>query len=302
MNLNNLFSFDVVDNNIKVTYNGNEIINVTFSIKLLGISSIIESKHYTFYEFGHWVVPTFNYIGCKYLSIYNKDTKEELINWLIPKELSNGVNSQNIICLGLNKAGTTSFECDTKSLGYSYSPLFDCMSEVMSDLYHGDYNTIFSILDNPRFNAHKDLPFSLPKIYEKLYQHRPNDIYILTLRKNTEDWVNSVKKYFGWLMNHPVDNNPTILTKYNGPLVSRYSNFIKPMFTSWGINNFDNLDSRLSDVYNKHTDECTSFFERKNSKNFKVLTIGKPGELKVLTSWLGIKNDKEDFSWENKSN
>lgn len=302
MDLSNLFLFDILDNNqIKITYNGSKKMDVALSTHVVGNNFISETLNYTFHQTGHWYVPNFNYIGCKYISIYDISKNEMLMYWLLPDTFSLGVDKQNIICLGLNKAGTTSFEKDFSNLGYNFSSTYDSMGEIMSDVYHKNYLSLFSLLDNPRYNAYKDFPFSLPKVYEKIYNYRPNDIFILTLRNNSDEWANSVIKYFGWLMKDAPNNNPKIFNRMVGPFTIRYSNFITPMFKFWDLKDFSNLEEKLKDIYNKHTDDCVNFFESKHNSNFKVVTIPRQGELKMLTDWLGIKNEQHNFSWENKT-
>jgi hypothetical protein len=44
-----------------------------------------------------------------------------------------------------------------------------------------------------------------------------------------------------------------------------------------------------------------NFSEKKNFSNFVVIDMSRKDESKRFTNWLGIKNNKQDFSWENKS-
>jgi len=299
--MKNMFSIENIDNKIKITYNKTEKIDVMLCLKLTSIDAIVETFKYTFNVPGHWVIPNFNYSGCKYLSIYDTNTNECLFNWLIPKELTNKLDRQKLICIGLNKTGTTSFKEDMINLGYEFNPKFECISKIMADVYHNDYNSLNSILDNARFDAYTDLPFSLPKVYEKIFEYRPNDVFILTLRNNSEEWANSVIKYFGWLMKETPYKNSEILNKHSGPIIERYSNFIVPMFQAWELTSFKNIENKLKDVYDRHVEDATNFFNKKNNKNFKTVTISKEGELKKLTNWLNIKNTKDSFSWVNKT-
>jgi hypothetical protein len=48
-------------------------------------------------------------------------------------------------------------------------------------------------------------------------------------------------------------------------------------------------------------DNGIKFFREKNFSNFVVIDMSRKDELKRFTNWLGIKNNKQDFSWENKS-
>lgn len=260
------------------------------------------STVYTFTQFGHWFIPNLDFKGCSYLSIHNNKTKVSIVDWILPSILTSGVDNQNIICIGLNKTGTTSFEKDLESIGYKFLPTSYGAIKLQTDVYHGDIYSTLSSLQNPNFNAYQDLPFSLPTIYEKIYDHRPNDIYILTVRSSVDLWVESVKKYYNWFIKDgdPISNNKTF-EYFNGPEKMYISNFCAPTFHMWGIYSFSNLDNKLRDVYNKHYDQVQNFFHKKNQNNFMEIDVSKTGELKKLTNWLGIKNNKQNFSWENKS-
>jgi hypothetical protein len=300
--MNGVFSFEVTEDlKIKVIYLGKKPLEVILTSTMFG-GEIFQSMDYKFYEFTHWFIPPFSYRGCSYLNIYDKKTKKNLLNWVLPSEITKSSDKQNIICIGLNKTGTTSFEKDLTKIGYNFLPTSYGALKLQTDVYHGDFYSTFSSLNNPIFDGYQDLPFSLPKVFKKIYDNRPNDIYVLTVRSDVKLWVESVKKYYNWFIK---DGNPRsndrVFNYYNGPVLSNISNFCTPTFHMWGIFSFSDLDNKLTDVYNKHNDDVINFFEQKNSKNFITLDVSKSGELFRLTNWLGVKTIGENFSWENKS-
>ena len=302
MNLQQLFSFEVVpENNLKITYNGNEEITVGITLILRG-GNKLDSFVTTFFCTGHWITPNINYKGCTHISFFNLKTKKHIYNWLLPPEITQGIDKQKIIGIGLNKTGTTSFEKDLKQFGYIFPPTTHGAINIISDIYHGDYSSLYSYLDNPRFTAFQDVPYSLPDVYKKIYEKRPNDIYVLTIRDNVDMWVKSVIKFHKWMLEGKnINGSNDIFEYFKGFESVLYSNFNVPLFKIWGLKDLNNLENDFRLVYEKHNKEVIDFFESKKSSNFIVIDVSKKGELKKLTNWLNIKNDKQDFSWENKS-
>ena len=217
MDLQRLFLFEITpENNLKITYNGSEKIIIGITLVLRG-GEQLHSLVTTFYCKGHWFVPNLDYRGCTHISIYNIELREHIYNWLLPSELTQGIDRQKIIGIGLNKTGTTSFEKDLKDLGYYFPPTTHGAIKIISDIYHGDYSSLYSYLDNPRFTAFQDVPYSLPDVYKKIYEKRPNDIYVLTIRDNVDVWIKSVINYHKWMINGKnIDGSNDIFEYFKG--------------------------------------------------------------------------------------
>lgn len=215
---------------------------------------------------------------------------------LIDKRLSKTAKSQNIICIGLNKTGTSSFTKALQNIGYKNFSESEQFQFIGPDVYHGDYGKLFSALDNPQYNLYNDIPFSLPKVYEKLYEHRPNDIFILTLRDNSEKWVKSVVNFYKGIL---TEKKSFIETNYKNLDKRILIDYLTPMYDSWGLDNSSELKVQLKETYEKHYQECLKFFN--NKPNFFVVEIEKKGELKKLLNWLNINSGELDFPWVNKS-
>jgi hypothetical protein len=302
MNLQDLFTFQTTpEKRLKFTYNGNKEITVLFTLFLRGNREFHSTK-FTFYTKDHWVVLPFSYIGCTHISLHDVTNDKHICKLLLPVEITKGIDKQNIICIGLNKTGTSSFTKDFIDLGYSFLPETHGILNILADVYHGDYHSLYSVLDNPLFNAYEDLPFSLPNIYKKIYEYRPNDIFILTVRENPEKWVKSVINYYPrFFKNEDSDFNNFFYTYYTSLEKINYLNFDIPLLNSWGIKKTKDVEEHLKNVYEKHNKEVIEFFESKNSPNLIVIDVSKKGELKRLTNWLGVNNEKQNFTWINKS-
>lgn len=295
MNWFELFKFEIVGDKYKIFYYGETPISVFISSKLIGINSVNKTVEFTFECKGSWFIPNLDYRGCSFISIKKVDNDIFLFDKLIDKRLSKTAKSQNIICIGLNKTGTSSFTKALQNIGYKNFSESEQFQFIGPDVYHGDYGKLFSALDNPQYNLYNDIPFSLPKVYEKLYEHRPNDIFILTLRDNSEKWVKSVVNFYKGIL---TEKKSHIETNYKNLDKRILIDYLTPMYDSWGLDNSSELKVQLKETYEKHYQECLKFFS--NNPNFFVVEIEKKGELKKLLNWLNVDSEELDFPWVNK--
>lgn len=301
MNWIEIFTFDIVGDKYRITYLGDKPISVYFTTYLIGFNSPFKTIRFHFDVKGRWFIPVLNYKGCSFISVSNSETKETLFSKIIDKNLSRGRKGQNIICVGLNKSGTSSFTSAMESFGYQSFSENQQFQFVAPEVYHGDYGKLFSILNNPQFNLFNDKPFSFPKIYQEIYKQRPNDVYVLTLRKDSETWVKSVLNFYDSVHHKNLLKDSSFMTTRFTDESFRYLlNPLVTLFDSWGLKNGDDLSTKLLEVYEKHKDDCLEFFKNKPN-NFQVVEIEKKGELKRFTDWLGIENSIEDFPWKNKN-
>jgi len=301
MNWIELFTFTIVGDKYKITYLGNEPLSVEISTQLIGLDSPFKTIRFDFDVRGRWFIPSLEYKGCSFLTFTNKKSGEKLFSKIIDKSLSQTSKGQNIICIGLNKTGTSSLTKAFQDLGFVSFSENQQFQFVAPEVYHGDYGKLFSVVNNPVFNLFNDKPFSFPKIYEELYKVRPNDIYLLTVRESPEKWVKSVINFYESLSQEKfLEDSSFMTTRFTDESFRYLLNPLVTLFDSWGLEHGDNLEKKLFEVYRKHHDDCLTFFKNKPN-NFKVVEIEKKGEFKRLTNWLGIENSIEDFPWENKN-
>jgi hypothetical protein len=300
MNWFELFSFQVVNNKYKITYWGENPLEVNISTKLIGLDGIHHTIKYTFKHSGTWFIPNLDYRGCSYISISLVENNLVLFDKLIDKKLCSTAKGQNIICIGLNKSGTSSFTNAMENLGYKKFSENQQFQFVSPAVYHNDYGKVFSVLNNPQYNLYNDMPFSLPKVFKKIYEQRPNDIFILTLRSDSEKWANSVLNFYKLNVQNSILKLPSYIeTKFTDSSQRFLLDYLTPMVDSWDIENTSNLLESLIKVYDEHISDCQSFF--KDKSNFSIVEIEKKGELKKLTDWLNINNQDLDFPWINKN-
>jgi len=292
-----LFNFKVIGNNVKIIYNGNVKINVAITIHLRNLKSEVHTIKHRFEGKNTWFIPDFDYSGCNILSIYDLDNKQEILEWVIPITLSVKIKKQNIICVGLNKTGTSTLMYSLIEKGYKFFEVIPAIQSICPDIYHGDYNSLYSILENERFDAYKDLPFSLPDVYKKVHERRPNDIYILTVRENEDKWVKSFMRYFSLHLSNSKDSTHNTSTIHHYTICNTFEktliNWMAPLLSKMKIYNTENLEEKLIKIYRDYNASVIDYF--KDNKNFMVIDVSKNGEHKKLMNWLNIETKKNNF-------
>lgn len=312
--MQNIITYEVLDDGIKFINLTNRVITIGLVLRLQGTNVPVSNFFHEFKYEGEWMVPFFDYTGCSLISVHeilytheetNLPIMRELLRVVLPKHLTHKSNKQNLICIGLNKTGTSSFTNDMVLLEYKLCPENISHQYAFPDVYHKDYNSTISLVSNPRFNLYEDLPFSLPNVYKKIYEERENDIYVLTLRNSVDDFIESVKSYYHRYLStgniNKLNHKHYYHYNYNHTDNINLCGLHYAFFDLWGLQNTNNIETKLKDLYNKHNDDVINFFNKKNDKNFITIDVSKKNELKRLTNWLDINNEKMDFSWENKN-
>jgi len=300
-----MITYKILDDGIKFINLGTEPVRIGMILRLLTTNAPVQCHFHNFKHQNEWTIPYFDYTGCGIITVHEAESSREIFRVVIPREFSKKPKGQNVIAIGLNKTGTSSLNKDLVNLGYNLFPELIGHQYLFPDVYRGDFHSTISSIENPRYNFHQDLPTSLPNVYKKIFKHRPDDIYVLTVRESEDKFVSSCLKFYDHYFKigeiSKFDHSQEVHHNYfyidNITLCGLPYGF----FELWGIKNTKNLEQKLKDVYNKHNEDVIKFFERERGSNFIVIDVSKVGELKKLTNWLGIKNDKQDFSWENKS-
>lgn len=298
-----LFKFDIVGDKYRITYLGEEPMFVLFSVKLRCINISVQSIRYEFKGKGHWFIPGLDYTGCVSLEIKEFKTNKTLFEKIIDRNLNSKVKRQNIVCIGLNKTGTSSFVSSLQKLGYDKFSEAIAIQTISQDVHHGDLNSMFSSLENERYNLYNDVPYSFPSMYEKMYQRRPDDVYVLTVRSDVSKWVKSVINFYPLLghKNSELRRDKSFMhTEFTNGESRHLVNHENPLYHSWGIDDTTNLEDKLNKVYTEHNERAIKFFTN-NRSNFIVVDVSKENELLRLCNWLKIETDNNNFDWVNKT-
>jgi hypothetical protein len=269
------------------------------------------SVFFPYYEFSTtlnsktWVLPDFEEIkNCSFIIVYLDNEVKTMITLLSNKNLKNV--RDKVICVGLNKTGTSSLTRNLKNLGL----ITWADGKPQNNLGFSNYTfnnksigNIIDLIEKTNVDFFQDIPFSCPKISERIINIFPQCRYILTKRESADTWVNSVinfwSKYFnsGELKLNMVTVNEHSLNIGN----IKIPTYLLNMFETWDIESYNgDLYEKLSQVYENHNLSVKNTLITNNCDWIEI-DVSKKGELKKLTEWLGIENEEEDFLWINKT-
>lgn len=277
------------------------VVRVIGIIKGTNIEDTYANK-FTLPSQGSWFIPKANFTPYSSVNIYVNDEYKFTLS--LPSFLTESdVSKPNIIGIGLNKTGTTSFRDSMEKCGFKPFNEHFGHQYLVQDVHNGNIYSTLSFLESPLYDLYEDLPFSLTGFYKELYEHRPQDYYVLTTRDSAEQWVDSAIKFYKAdirQINELKDNKFHIIKNVSTNKVKYTKNYLTLQMLNWGIYNDENLESKLKDVYNRHLDEAVNFFESKPNSNFMVVNVSQENELKRVAEKIGFKNVDNNFMWSNK--
>ncbi|MGW8159184.1 sulfotransferase family protein [Desulfoprunum sp.] len=123
--------------------------------------------------------------------------------------MTENTNSLKIFGIGLNKTGTTTLGRCGKILGYRYT---ECDRGLLEDVVlRNDFARIGQTVE--RFDLFEDWPW--PLIYKDLDRMYPGSRFILTIRKNENVWLDSLKSHS--LRTPPLQHCRKLAYGYNFP-------------------------------------------------------------------------------------
>jgi hypothetical protein len=158
-----MITYEILDDRIKFINLGTEPIKIGMILRLLTTNAPVQYHFHNFKYQNEWTIPYFDYTGCGIVTVHEAESTREIFRVMIPKNLTNKSKGNNIICIGLNKTGTSSLTKDVVDLGYKHCPERIAHQFIFPDVYQKDFNSTFSLINNPRYNFFEDVPFSLPK-------------------------------------------------------------------------------------------------------------------------------------------
>ena len=224
--------------------------------------------------------------------------KKKLIRDLTrPFYRAKAYNKQKVFCIGLNKTGTTSLERAMSDLGFLVGNQREA-ELLFEDWVIRDFKKLIRYCKTAVF--FQDAPFSHPYTYIAVDQAFPKSKFILTVRDSPEQWYNSLIRFHGKLWGNG-NVPPTVEDLKNAKYIYKgapYRNIIR---------SFDVTDEEpykkdiLIEHYNRHLKNVIDYFKFRE-EDLLILNVAEDGSYKKLTSFLGVKTDKTEFPWENKTN
>lgn len=150
-------------------------------------------------------------------------------------------NNPKIFGVGLNKTGTTTLGQSAKLLGYRCT---SCSRELLEDVtIKNDFSRIKDTVN--QFDLFEDWPW--PLIYKELDAMFPGSKFILTVRKDANVWLNSLKQ-------HSMKTPPR-------------GHFRK---LAYGYNYPHRHEREHLDFYKIHNDDVRSYFKARDSDFMEI--------------------------------
>lgn len=313
-------------NNINYNLNGIEIINYynDSNDRLLKISNktnenkkiklfyYYPSVFFPYYTFekelnvNEWIKPDLFYLNsCGFIIIYVDDVLMGRITLLRNKKLKK--ISEKIICVGLNKTGTSSLARSLKNIGLTTWADGNPIHDLNFSHFNFSNNSIGSVIDlieKTDVDFYQDIPFSCPGVSEKIINIFPQSKYILTKRESVDKWVSSVMRFWKPYFK---DNKftPNVISVAQHYVYDRgylpELSYLFNLFETWDLDSYEgNIDDKLAQVYLNHNQSVKNTLTTNNCDWIEI-DVSKKGEFKKLTNWLKIDNIDEDFVWINKT-
>jgi len=289
-----------------------KITNTNQEVKNLKIHYYYSSTFFPYYELNFdikpntWFKPETDILkNCAFIFLEIDGKDKQKIDLISNKNLKK--IKDKIICVGLNKTGTSSLTENLRKLGLNVWAGGDDNKKTISfsnyTFQNKSIGNTIDLIEKTDVDFFQDIPFSCPGISEKIINIFPQARYILTVRENSDKWVKSVKNFWP---NNFKDNEFKInaislsektlnLGKYT------YPSYLLNMFETWDIDKYDgNIDEKLTEVYKNHINSVRNTLISNNCDWIEI-DVSRKGELKKLTEWLNIYNEGEDFLWINKT-
>jgi hypothetical protein len=200
-----------------------------------------------------------------------------------------------IFCIGRNKTGTTSLGLALEELGIIVAK--QRPSEMLiKDWAKRDFRKISRFCHTAQ--AFQDIPFSLPYSYQHLDFRFPRSKFILTIRKNPEQWYQSLISFHAKLFGRGKVPN------YND---LKNANYVYP---GWLLeanraiyptpdNDIYNKDI-LIDHYNYHNQSVLEYF-RHRPNDLLILNLAEKDAFPRFCKFIGKPCTREKFPWVNQT-
>ncbi|KAK4634470.1 hypothetical protein CLAFUW4_00227 [Fulvia fulva] len=147
-----------------------------------------------------------------------------------------------VFVLGLSKTGTTSIGDALKRLGYRRLGWRDIRSRHMTHTFvNGDIEPLVKL--TRYYDAFEDLPW--PSVYKEMAELYPDSKFILSLRKDEETWLRSMRVHVGRGKWQP------------------YNNF-------YGADTVEGNEAVILESYRNHTEKVRDYFKDKPERYMEL--------------------------------
>lgn len=168
-----------------------------------------------------------------------------------------------VFVIGLSKTGTTSFGNALQILGYKKLGWKDIRSRHLVHSYVN--NELGPIIDQTKYyDAFEDLPW--PRLYQQMAEMYPDSKFILSLRKDDETWLNSMRRHV-----------------MRGRWIP-YTHF-------YGADTFQGNEITILQSYQNHTQAVRDFFRDKPDRYLELKVDDGDANWEPLCNFLGCAGD-----------
>lgn len=202
-----------------------------------------------------------------------------------------------IFCIGTGKTGTSTMERTLKDFGFSMGDQHQG-ELLLTDWFQRDFSKILK--HSKTADAFQDIPYSLPYTYQFLDQHFKNAKFILTERDSASQWYRSITGFHSKLWADGT-NTPTAEDLKNAKYC--YRGFAYKAHKYLYNTPDDDLynEQAMKAFYVQHNAAIKDYFRYRKDK-LTVINVARDGDYKRLCEFLGQKQERETFPWENKTN
>jgi len=192
--------------------------------------------------------------------------------------------------IGLNKTGTTSLEAAFMRLGLRPGP-HRVFERHFENFINGNLEPFFRDVD--KYEAFRDVPFSLPDAYRVIFAQFPSARYVLTIRDSFDQWFASLTRFhthlFGTRGDIPTTSELANATYVHTGWILRVMQIglrtplHRPYDADW-----------LRHVYNTHTSNVIKFFSDK-PESLLVLNPAQADAYSTLARFLNAPASRDSF-------
>ncbi|NIA69270.1 hypothetical protein HBA54_11775 [Pelagibius litoralis] len=189
-----------------------------------------------------------------------------------------------VFCIGRNKTGTTSLGAVLKKAGFLLGNQAAGES-LIYDWGAGRFDRIVDLCKSAQ--AFQDIPFSLPKTFEVLDASFPGSRFILSVRKNADEWYGSVIRFHTKIVGKGRVPTPEDLKNFG----YRHRGWIwNNMKLVYGIDENTLYDERIyKQHYDQHNEQVIEHFRQRPDDLLVVNLSDEQAECRLGT-FLGLSN------------
>lgn len=196
--------------------------------------------------------------------------------------------TDKVFIIGQNKTGTAYLKQVFEDLGTKIGSQYRG-EQLIWDLEQGDFSGLKKLCESAQ--VFQDIPFSMPKIYEYLYEEYPDAYFILLERDNENEWFDSLIQFHKKLLQRQLGTSEFTkenLAKFVYSKKAGYFIDTQRIFYRNGIEHlYDEKSCKKS--YSDHLKDAKSFFA--GNDRFITLNLNNSNSQKRLADFLGVIED-----------